>query len=124
MSLVVGALAAGVSDTAKAAVQDAYEGLKRLVKARFSGRPAVEVALAGHEADPQTWEKPLARALTDSGAVADDAVIAAAQELMRLVDEDGSRPGRYRVDVRGAQGVQVGDHNRQANVFQAPPPVP
>jgi hypothetical protein len=28
------------------------------------------------------------------------------------------------VDLRGAQGVQVGDHNRQDNVFHAPPAVP
>ena len=28
--------------------------------------------------------------------------------------------GKYTVNARGAQGVQVGDHNRQDNVFNAP----
>ena len=40
---------------------------------------------------------------------------------MNLVDEAGARAGKYTVDVRGARGVQVGDHNRQDNVFYAPP---
>jgi hypothetical protein len=32
--------------------------------------------------------------------------------------------GRYTVDVQGSQGVQVGDHNSQRNVFPAPPAPP
>ena len=40
---------------------------------------------------------------------------------MSLVDGAGARAGKYTVDARGAQGVQVGDHNRQDNVFNAPP---
>ena len=117
VSLIVGALAAGVSETGKAAVKDAYEALKRRISALFVGRPAAELALTEHSADPQTWEKPLEKALTESGAATDDAVVAAAQELMRLVDETGSRAGKYHVDLRGAQGVQVGDRNQQVNVF-------
>jgi hypothetical protein len=32
------------------------------------------------------------------------------------------RPGRAAsVDVRGSQGVQIGDHNTQANTFNSPP---
>ena len=41
--------------------------------------------------------------------------------LMSLVDAAGAGAGKYTVDVRGAQGVQIGDHNRQDNVFRAPP---
>ena len=40
---------------------------------------------------------------------------------MTLVDGAGARAGKYTVDVRGAQGVQVGDRARQHNVFHAPP---
>ena len=43
------------------------------------------------------------------------------EALMTLVDEAGARAGKYTVDVRGAQGVQVGDRTRQHNVFHAPP---
>jgi hypothetical protein len=40
---------------------------------------------------------------------------------MRLVDEAGARAGKYAVAVRGGQGVQIGDHNAQHNVFSALP---
>ena len=120
VSLVVGALAAGVSETGKAAVQDAYEALKRRLSALFSRKPAAELALAEHAADPDTWEKPLAKALAESGAETDPQVIAAAQEVMRLLDAAGAAAGKYRVDLRGAQGVQVGDGNEQMNVFGTP----
>lgn len=117
VSLIVGALAAGVGDVAKAAVQDAYDGLKRLLAARFAGRAPAEVALAHYEADPQTWRPPLAKELADSGAAADPAVLAAARAVLELVDPAGARTGKYQVDLSGAQGVQVGEHNSQVNLF-------
>ncbi len=40
---------------------------------------------------------------------------------MSLVDEAGTRAGKYTVDMRGAQGAQIGDHNTQRNIFGAPP---
>jgi hypothetical protein len=55
--------------------------------------------------------------LVRTAAVDDRRVIEAAQRLMALVDEAGSKAGKYTVDLRGAQGVQVGDHNTQHNTF-------
>ena len=44
---------------------------------------------------------------------------------MRLVDEEGFEAGKYivkyQVDARGSQGVVVGDHAHQRNVFGTPP---
>jgi hypothetical protein len=121
ITLIVTALAAGavsgVTDAASSAVRDAYAGLKALVRNRFAGRPAGELVLAEHESAPGTWREPLAAQLGLAGADRDAALVAAAQELMRLVDVAGSRAGKYRVDVRGAQGVQVGDHGTQHNIF-------
>ncbi len=124
VTLVVAALAAGAAsgagETAAAAVRDAYEGLKRLVSARLAGRRAAEVALAEHEADPDTWRAPLEKELLETGAGADPEVVEAARRLLDLVD--GGRGGnRYTVDLRGAQGVQVGDRNQQLNQFPHPP---
>jgi hypothetical protein len=128
ITLILGALAAGalvgVRDSAAGTVKDAYASLRRLVAARFAGRPAAELALAEHAADPDTWQAPLKKALAETGADTDPAVINAARQLMELVDEAGARAGKYNVDLRGAQGVQVGGHGHQYNVFNVPPQVP
>jgi hypothetical protein len=58
--------------------------------------------------------------LAKAGADGDRDLIAAAQALLELLGEAEERPGKYTVDVRGAQGVQIGDHNRQDNVFNSP----
>jgi hypothetical protein len=121
VTLIVTALAAGAAsalqDGASAAVKDAYARLKALVSKRFAGRAKAELVLAEHRAAPQTWGKPLAAELFAAGAESDADLVAAAQALMSLVDEAGSRAGKYVVTVRDSQGVQVGDHNTQTNIF-------
>jgi len=121
VTLIVTALAAGAAsalqDEASAAVKDAYARLKALVKKRFANRPKGELVRAEHEAVPQTWEAPLAAELSAAGAEGDADLVAAAQTLMGLVDEAGSRSGKYLVAVRDSQGVQVGDHGTQINTF-------
>jgi len=121
VTLIVAALAAGASsalqDGASAAVKDAYARLKALVRKRFAARPKGELVLAEHEAAPQTWEAPLAAELSAAGADGDADLVAAAQALMSLVDEAGSRSGKYVVAVRDSQGVVVGDHATQTNTF-------
>lgn len=121
VTLIVTALAAGAAtalqDGTAQAVKDAYARLKALVMRRFAGRAKAELVLAEHETAPQTWEAPLAAELTAAGADADAHLVAAAQALMSLVDEAGSRSGKYAVTVRDSQGVQVGDHNTQTNTF-------
>jgi hypothetical protein len=121
VTLIVTALAAGAAsalqDGAAQAVKDAYARLKGLVKRRFAARPKGELVLAEHEVAPQTWQAPLAAELSAAGAESDADLVAAAQALMSLVDEAGSRSGKYAVTVSDSQGVQVGDHNTQTNTF-------
>jgi hypothetical protein len=125
ITLIVTALAAGAAlgaqDTVSAMVKDAYAGLKALVKRRLGGRPGAELVLARHEQAPETWQAPLMTELAETGADGDRDLIAAAQALLDLVGGAEGRTEKYTVDVRGAQGVQMGDHNRQDNVFNAPP---
>ena len=124
ITLIVTALAAGAAlgaqDTASAMVKDVYAGLKALVKKRLGGGPGAELVLAKHEQAPETWQAPLMAELAETGADGDPDLIAAAQALLDLADEAGRRAGKYTVDVRGTQGVQIGDHNRQDNVFKGP----
>jgi len=124
VTLIVTALAAGTAlglrDTASAAVKDAYAGLKSMVSRRLGGRRDGDLVLARYAESPETWEGPLAAELTAARAGNDRDLIAAAQALMRLADEAGYKSGKYDVDARGSQGVQVGDHNTQHNVFRYP----
>ena len=119
-ALTAGA-ASGTADAASSAVKDAYAGLKALVAKRLGGRPDAELVLTRHEEAPEVWRAPLLAELADAAADRDLDLIRAARALMALVDEAGARAGKYTVDVRGAQGVQVGDQTRQDNVFYAPP---
>lgn len=125
VTLIVTALAAGAAtalqDGTSATVKDAYARLKALVTRRFAGRTKAELVLAEHQAAPQTWEKPLAAELSAAGAESDADLVAAAQALMGLVDEVGSRAGKYVVMVRDSRGVQVGDHGTQTNIFRQGP---
>jgi hypothetical protein len=71
-------------------VKDSYQLLKDLVSVCFSGKKSAEVALAGHEADPETWQAPLAKEGTPpDGRGHRPKVIEAAQQLMALLDEAG-----------------------------------
>jgi hypothetical protein len=121
VTLIVSALATGaaqaVSETTSASIKGAYESLKAKVRARFAGSPSRELVLVEHEKNPPTWQAPMVAALTETGAESDPAVVEAAQQLMALLDATGTQSGKYWVDVRGAHGVQVGDHNTQTNTF-------
>ena len=124
ITLIVTALAAGaasgITDTASSAVKDAYAALKALVTGRVRGRPAAELALSRHEEAPEQWRAALESELSAVGLDRDLELLAAAQKLLQLADV-APRPGKYTVDVRGAQGVQIGDHTRQDNVFNPAP---
>jgi hypothetical protein len=103
---------AGMKDTMSAAVKDAYAGLKALIKRHLDGHgDEVVQALDAEETVPEVWQARLGDALTKSGATADEQVVAAAQRLLQLTDPTGSAAGKYQVDLREANGVQVGDHN-------------
>lgn len=125
VTLIVTALAAGAAlglkDTVSVAVKDAYRSLKTLVTKRLQDRRDGELVVARYEDTPQAWEQPLIAELTAAGAADDAGLIAAAQALMSLLDEAGSKSGKYAVQMQAPQGVQIGDHNTQHNVFGAPP---
>lgn len=122
MTLIVAALTAGAQSTATEVVKDAYARLKDLVRRRFAGRPSGETALEEHEQRPEVWQKPLETELVAADAGRDEGLVEAAQRLLAIVDPEGARAGRYVVDARGSQGVQIGDHGTQTNTFGTPPP--
>jgi RIP homotypic interaction motif len=123
ITLIVTALAAGaaqgVTDNVSEIVKDAYARLRARVKKKLGGKLSAEVVLAEHEQAPETWQAPLVAELAEAGADRDHELIAAAKALLDLIGEAGGA-GKYTVEVQGARGVQIGDHNRQDNVFNVP----
>ena len=112
-ALVAGA-AAGIKDTAAGAVRDAYATLKGLLGRRFAAHPA-EVAskeqsvLEEHEKDPETYEKPMAKVVRESGAAEDEEILTVAQKLLEAADPSGAATGKYNVTVSGSHHFIVGD---------------
>jgi hypothetical protein len=125
ITLIVTALATGASagalealkDDVKDAVRAAYTKLRGLAKKRVAGRPDGELALERHETAPQKWESLLTGELTEAGAADDADLVSAAKALMELVDDAGTRVGKYNVTIKSSKGVQVGDGNIQVNRF-------
>ena len=126
ITMIITALVAGVAsaakDTAGTAVQDAYEGLKALLKAKFKGNAAAEAALEEHAKDSETWDKPLRKSLRDARADQDADLMAAAQSLLKLVDPEGITRGKYNSQVSGnVQGIVQGDHSQVTMQFGTTP---
>jgi hypothetical protein len=115
-ALTAGAVA-GTTDVASAAVRDAYAGLRERLRQRLSGHSHSHAALDSYETGPGVQQTMLAEALNESGAAEGSDVLAAAQQVLELVDPTGIQAGKYQVDARQAKGVQVGNHNTQTNTF-------
>jgi len=100
-------------------VGEAYRGLRDALKRRLAGRPAAEDAVEQYTHDPEAWKGNLEVHLRQAGADQDQAVLQAAESVLRLADPAGAAAGKYAVNLAGAQGVQVGDQNIQHNTFGA-----
>jgi thioredoxin-like negative regulator of GroEL len=118
LTLILSALTAGITasvkDTASAAVKDAYNGLKTLIQRKFADQPKAQTALIEYEEDPDTYEKPLKKALSTHQLDQDEQIIAAARHLMTLVQPQQAGMGKYTIQNTGTiQGQIIGD---EANV--------
>jgi hypothetical protein len=122
VSLVIAALmagaGAGVTSAASSVVTDAYAGFKALLRRRIASRQAGAEAVVDREtADSRVWEAELVPVLEAAEVGRDEQLMAAAQQVLALVDPAGASAGKYLIDLREAKGVQVGDHNVQHNQF-------
>jgi hypothetical protein len=101
LTLILTALVTGATKAAGEAVPDAYKGFKTLIQKKFAGKPEAEIALAKHEEKPKVWEEPLKEALAEAGVDKDEDIINAAQELMKILDPQGTAMGTYTINVSG-----------------------
>jgi hypothetical protein len=109
ITVVVGALAAGalagLKPTAEAAVKDAYEGLKALIRQRYA---TVDVTPVENRPDSEDRRQLVAGELDEVGAGEDEELLDRAKALLELIQ-------RYAPDVPEVVGVIITDM-RGANV--------
>jgi len=127
ISLIVAALVAGAAasakDTASQAVKDAYTGLKISLSRLFAGKPNAQIVLDEHEKDPETYEKPLTKLLTEAHADQDLELLAAAEQVRVLVQPQQIGTGQYTIQNTGpVQGQIIGGSDHQITQNFGEPP--
>ena len=113
-ALVAGAAAAG-KDVGKQAVKDAYNGLKSIIKKWFSKKENAdgELALEKHEHDPETWEKPLKKSLSETGAAKASEIFDAVKALKQALEStpEGQRVlSKYSLNIKDSEIGIIGDN--------------
>ena len=106
ITLILTALVAGTAKAAGDAAPDAYKGLKALIQKKFASQPKPEadkaaMVLEEHEKDPETYKAALKKKLTEAGVDKDAAVVEKAQELLKVLDPQGTAGGTYNTTVAG-----------------------
>jgi hypothetical protein len=83
-ALELGAAATSAVDDAHPATARAYAELKTLILSAFGENARARRALEDHAEDPDTYQRPLAKALIETGAARDADVLASADRLLQL----------------------------------------
>jgi hypothetical protein len=93
-------------------VKDASVSLRDRIQQKFVGKPGAELALSEYEADPETWEAPLKKALVQVHADQDKQIMEAAQDVMKLIQpRQASRGVVYNaLNSGGTPGLAIGDY--------------
>ena len=124
ITLILTALVAGTAKAAGDAAPDAYKGLKALIQKKFAAqlKPEADKAamvLEEHEKDPETYEAALKKKLTEAAVDQDAEVVEKAQELLKVLDPQGTASGTYNTtvagDVYGVVGRNEGTVNQTFN---------
>jgi hypothetical protein len=115
LAALVAGLAAGTQDVAGSAIRDGYNGLKTLIQNKFAGKPKALDTLADYETDPDTYEKPLRKTLTEVGIdeVKDSDIITMANNLLKQVQQANVAHNQIinQAPVENQLGVNYGSVN-------------
>lgn len=110
--------AAGLTDTAKTAITDSYNGLKGLLQHKFGEQSEVVKAVAHAEADPD-YQPVLEGKVKKSGADQDAEVLAAAKALLEKISDTPS--GRQIIQtITGDGNIVISGSGNVVNYGLAP----
>ncbi len=113
ISLILAALIAGATgatkDTAGAAVKDAYEGFKALIKKKFEKDALAQAMVEAKPEDIKQSEILLRNKITEARIDQDVEILEAAVEILKKEDPQGEKEGKYRINVQGDIKGIVGD---------------
>ena len=83
MAALTAGAAAAAMDTAGAAIKDGYQGLKALLQNKLAGNQAATVVLEEHAMDPDTFNAPLRKKLTEAAIDEDPEKLQAAEMILK-----------------------------------------
>jgi len=117
VAALVAGLTAGLTDVAKAAVKDTYSLFRDRLHKKVAVRKEAQEALTGVERRPDSkgWQEDLQRELYALEVDNDGELVSLAQAVLKALDPQGARAGKYHVTITDSQNIVIGD---QAQVDQ------
>src|SRR4051812_13948926 len=104
LSLITGALLKAVADLANPMVKDAYEEVKSLLKRKFDGNSAGQLAVDKLESNPKAWEPALKDEMAKAKLHEDGEVTTVVNKLIQTMRESSGGSGS---ETYTAQTMQV-----------------
>ncbi len=130
VELIMSALAAGaaaaVSEVAGAAVKSTYQKLVDLISKKLEGKDKAKSTLDEYLKDPETYEKPMKKAIGEYKIEGNEEALALARELISLIKSNKDL-SKYNVnfefngDVKNAQFIQGDNATVAMNVNDSLP---
>lgn len=117
ITLILNALTAGaaasIQSTTSDAVKDLYNGLKTRIQHKLSGKQNAELVLSEYESDPETWETPLKKVLTQEQIDREQDILAAARSLILQINPQQDVSIKYSTTIYGnIEGYVQGDNQQ------------